>query len=117
MHEFDAGGEPDMADDPDQHYQQAARASLDSASRDPSMHAHLYTLLRHADARRFDLESIIATMLKQRDQWQHVVVHGAQDIGALREASNPARSAEMYGLVTGIVTCITGVGASCVATE
>lgn len=79
------GGEPSIADDPDSLYQQAATASLDSAAGDASMHTRLYTLLRHADARRFDLESIIASMLGRRDQWQHVVVHSTHDIDSLRQ--------------------------------
>jgi len=68
------GGMPTVADDAEQHYQAAARATLDMMERMPEVAA----LVAHLDVNLRDAEALIATMLRSRDQWLPLLQQGAQ---------------------------------------
>jgi len=68
------GGMPAMADDAWPHYQAAARATLAMMDDTPAVAA----LVAHLDVNLRDAETLIATMLRSRDQWLPLLQQGGE---------------------------------------
>jgi ATP-dependent exoDNAse (exonuclease V) beta subunit len=97
------GAVPEVSDDPDALYREAARELLRSLDADAPWTPALERLLLHLDNEHGRVEELIVRMLARRDQWLRHVVRVGAAAGDDRAADDAAARAELERGLAGAV--------------
>ena len=91
------GAQPDIAEDAEPLYRQAARQTLADLEQGAQWSAHIASLLRHLDNNLTTAERLLTGMLARRDQWlRHLL--------ALRDADPDQRRAVLEAALANVIT-------------